>query len=64
MRPAGERHPKPCLRFERHRKTVRKIRELLKRKRARKRNRLVVKVEATGPAGGTAKTRKRIKLKR
>jgi YVTN family beta-propeller protein len=52
------------LKFEKQKKSVRKIDKLLnKDKKARKRNKLTVKVKATGPAGGTDMGKAKIKLK-
>ncbi len=53
------------LKFKNQSRSVKKISKLLKKdNEARKRNKLVVKVKATGPAGGTDKDKQKIKLER
>ncbi len=53
------------LEFKNQSKSVKKITKLLKKdKKARKRNKLIVKVKASGPAGGTDTGKQKIKLKR
>ena len=53
------------LKLKNQSKSVKRISKLLKKdKNARKRNKLVVKVRATGPAGGTDKGKQKIKLER
>ena len=53
------------LKFKNQSKSVKKINKLLKKdKKAHKRNKLIVKVKATGPAGGTDKGKQKIKLER
>ena len=52
------------LKFKNQSKSVKKISKLLKKdKTAKKRNELTVRVKATGPAGGTEKGKRKIKLK-